>query len=288
MANTITYSQLYESMLQERLDRPQNWKEFCKVDFSNTRTINSSYISDEGAVTTVTRGTAFALTDITETNSALTISTGRDLARYADWGDLAQSPWTIPAEMFSRIGKMLGEFIELDVLAQHASWTNMGDSAGRIALATTAITVSATNVDDIVRAVIREIRIANGQSLMNENKPFLAWRPADFEFVEAFAQANGFESADRALERGLPPQVTYLGAVHYITNDNAANHMFAGVRKIQRLGILRGTFGRAHTIDFPAGSTNNNLSGQAYYSRVDIGHLTPGAHTSILFDINLA
>lgn len=63
--------------------------------------------------------------------------------------------------------------------------------------------------------------------------------------------------------------------------------MFAGVRKLHRIGILRGTYGKAHTIPFPAGSSNNNLSGVAYYSRVDLGTLAPGGYTTILYDINL-
>ena len=102
------------------------------------------------------------------------------------------------------------------------------------------------------------------------------------------AQANGFETADKALEKGLAPQVTYLGLTHYVTNDNAANHLFAGVKKLHRVGILKGTFGRAHTIDFPAGSSNNNLSGVAHYSRVDIGQLVPTTFNTILFDVNIA
>jgi hypothetical protein len=61
-----------------------------------------------------------------------------------------------------------------------------------------------------------------------------------------------------------------------------------GVKKIQRLGILQATFGRAFVIDFPAGDTNTYLSGQSFYSRVDIGHLTPTAHAGLVFDVNVA
>lgn len=99
---------------------------------------------------------------------------------------------------------------------------------------------------------------------------------------------NGFDSADEALRKGLAAQVEYLGAHHYITNDNVANHMFAGVRQLHRIGILRGTYGKAHTIPFPAGSTNNNLSGVAYYSRIDDGTLAPTSFVPILFDVNVA
>ena len=64
--------------------------------------------------------------------------------------------------------------------------------------------------------------------------------------------------------------------------------MFAGVKKIERLGILKGTYGRAHTIEFPAADSNTFFSGVAFYSRVDVGHLTPTAHAGLVFDVNVA
>lgn len=79
-----------------------------------------------------------------------------------------------------------------------------------------------------------------------------------------------------------------MGCDHYWSNDHTANHVFAGVKKIERLGILRGTFGQAHTIDFPAADTNTFLSGKAFYSRVDYGNLTPAGHTTIVFDVMVA
>ena len=78
-------------------------------------------------------------------------------------------------------------------------------------------------------------------------------------------------------------------ADHYWSNDHTAGHVFAGVKKIERLGILRGTYGQAHVIPFPAAdnadSNGTFLSGKAFYSRVDIGHLTPTAHVGLVFDV---
>ena len=256
------------------------------MEISDTRVISSSYIQTMASAQDVTRGTAAALQDIGETAQNLTISTGKDLGLYLDLADKAQSPWTTPAELFDRIGALLNEFIEANVLAQHASWTDfdnasIGGGAGNI-------TVSASNVDDIIRGVKREVREANGGFMMNKYGVGFVWRAADFELLEAFVQANGFTTADMALKEGTVEGLRYMGADHYWSNDHTANHVLAGVKKIQRLGILRGTYGRAHTIPFPAGSSNNFLSGEAYYSRVDIGHLTPGAHSGIVFDVNIA
>ena len=286
IANTITYETLYEDVLQDRLDHPTTWKEMCDVVITDTRVISSSYWDTTPSVQTVTRGTGHVMQTFSETANTLTISTGRDLGLFVDWADLAQSPWTKPAELFDRIGALLNEFIESSVLAQYASWTtfdnaSIGGSAGNI-------TVSASNIDDIIRGVKREIREANGQSIMSANGVGFVWRAADFEILEAFVQANGFMAADKALKEGTVEGLHYLGADHYWSNDHTAGHVFAGVKKVQRLGILRGTYGRAHTIDFPAGDTNTYLSGQSFYSRVDIGHLTPTSLAGVVFNITVA
>lgn len=286
IANTITYETQFEDVLQDRLDRPTTWKEMCDVTVTDTRVISSSYMSSTPSVQTVTRGTGHSMQTFAETAESLTISTGRDLGIFVDWGDLAQSPWTKQAELFDRIGALLNEFIESNVLAQHASWTDFDNaSIGGVA---GNITVSAANIDDIIRGVKREIREGNGQVMMNRYGVGFVWRAADFEILEAFVQANGFTTADQALKEGTVEGLRYLGADHYWSNDHTANHVFAGVKKIQRLGILRGTYGRAHVIDFPAGDTNTYLSGQSFYSRVDIGHLTPTAHVGIVYDVNVA
>ncbi len=286
VANTITYETIYDDVLQDRLDHPQTWKEMCDVMITDTRVFSTSYMSTTPSVQTVTRGTGHSMQTFAETAETLTISTGRDLGLFVDWGDLAQSPWTKPAELFDRIGALLNEYIESAVLAQHASWTDFDNAS--IGGAAGNITVSASNIDDIIRGVKREIREANGQRLMAQNGVGFVWRAADFEILEAFVQANGFQTADQALKEGTVEGFKYLDAYHYWSNDHTAGHVFAGVRKVQMLGILRGTYGRAHTIDFPAGDTNTYLSGRSYYSRVDIGHLTPTSQAGLVFDINVA
>ncbi len=263
----------------------------CDVTITDHGVVRSSYMSTTPSTQAVTRGTGAALQLFAETADTLTISTGRDLGLVVDWADLAQSPWTKPAELFDRIGHLLNEYIESQVLGQHASWTNFGvgdlNSVGPAA-DTAQINVSASNIDDIIRGVKRVIRTGNGQSKMNQYGVGFVWRPGDFELLEAFIQANGFVTADSALKEGTVEGLHYLGADHYWSNDYTANHVFAGVKKQQRLGILRGTYGRAHTIDFPAADSNMFFSGQAFYSRVDIGHLTPNSVAGIVLDVNVA
>ena len=99
---------------------------------------------------------------------------------------------------------------------------------------------------------------------------------------------NGFTSADEALRNGTDFGLKYFGAQHYWSNDHTANHLFAGVKRIERIGILKATYGRAHTIDFPASAgATNNLSGVAAYSRIDYGGMTPGGLSTLVFDLNV-
>ncbi len=290
VAQSATYITQFEDTLQARLNHPQTWKEMCDVTMTNSRVISSSYMSTTPSTQSVTRGTGLALQAFAETADTLTISTGRDLGMLVDWAELAQSPWTTQAMLFDRIGSLLNEYIESQVLGQHASWTNFGVgdlNASGSAADTTQITVGASNIDDIIRGVKRVIRVANGQSRMNEYGVGFVWRPQDFELLEAFVQANGYMTADRALTEGTVAGLHYLGCDHYFSNDITALHLFAWVKKQRRLGILRATYGRAHVIDFPAADSNMFFSGQAFYSRVDIGHLTPTGYAGIVFDINV-
>jgi len=276
--------------MQERLARPQNWKEMCKVTMSNTRVITSQSISTAGdwaATGALTRGTAFDPTDVAEVADTLTISTGHHVTTYFDFADLAQSPWTTEKEIWGRAGERIGERIEIEVLAQHASWRNIGLVAGTWTDNNATVgAVTASNVDDLARVIRRIIREQNGASLMAKNGVGSTLSPASFEFVEAFAQANGFASADEALKNGLAPQVKYLGIHWYVSNDNVADHAFAGVRKIQRLGLLTGTFGRMHKFPGIAGTSGGIQSGIAFHTRVDLGHLTPTDHALLVYDVN--
>ena len=259
------------------------------VIHSDIRVFSTSYMSTTPSTQAVSRGTGVALQTYAETAQSLTISDGRDLGLYVDLADEGQSPWTKPVELFDRIGALLNEYIETQVLAQHASWTNLGvgDITGGTAADTTQITVTASNIDDIVRGTKRLIRKSSGGRLMNSNGVGFAWRPEDFELLEAFNQSNGFTSADEALKNGTVEGYHYLGADHYWTNDNAANHVMGGIKKAQKLGVLRKTFGKSHVIPFPAADSNTFFSGNAYYSRVDIGHLVPNTLVAMIYDVNV-
>lgn len=289
MTQTIVYQEEWEAKLQDRLDKPTNWKEICDVRYTNTRVIHNPYRTDPTVTTGYTRGNALTISDIAETDEYITISTTDYAAEYIDLADLAQSQFTSQMSIADLQGIKLQERIEAAMLASHASWTNIGDDgSGNVALASSALTVSPTNIDDVIRGIKREIQKANGWALAQRNGIFIVWRPQDWEMLEQFMQANGFSMADQALKNGTQMGVYYMGVYHYLSTSHTAGHLFAGIRKIFTLGIVPATYGKVEQVRNPAGSSGGVLSGVAVYARVDYAFKAWNNTLSVLYDINVA
>ena len=284
MANTIIYDEDWAVKAQDRLDAPQNWKEICVVEYTNSRVLNNPYFTDP-TVQTTARGSAYTHQDVTLTNEAITINQIAILPQFIDRADLAQTPYAKQMELADRQGTLLNEAIETAMLAAHAGWTNfdnasIGGSAGNI-------TVSTSNIDDIIRGILREIREANGQSLLNKNGAFIVWRPADFEILEAYMQANGFSMADAALKNGGEIGVKYMGVYNYVSTLHASGHLFGGVRKAFHLGIVSDTYGQV-VIDEEPATSGGAVSAIAVVMRVDYAFKAWNKVTPVLFDILVA
>ena len=188
-------------------------------------------------------------------------------------------------ELADNQGTVLNEAIETGMYANHAEYTNfdnasIGGGAGNI-------TVSESNVDDIIRGVKREIREANGETLMDRNGAFFVWRPADFEKLEAYVQAQGFSTADGALKDGTNQGFRYMGMEHYSSNKLASGHLFAGVKKALHLGICKSTYGKVNEIEDPVVS-GGQISGLGINSRVDFKFKAWSKVAPVLFDILVA
>lgn len=302
MANTIIYQAAWENRLAQRLDKPQNWKDVNDVVYTNTQAYNFPLVStgNEPAVATLTNTAAGRSTlsnvipfiDVTETNQTLSIVTAEIDSVYLDYADQAQSNYAKMAEMGDLLGKKIGERIEAIALANHSNWTDFGDTGGGVlGLASTDITVAETNIDDIIRGVIEQIQTANGWGLYMQNGGFAVWRPADWTFLVKFMQANGYSFADEALRDGGKGRMgkEAMGLFHYVSTQTASGgHIFAGVRKCQKLGILKSTFGRTYVNEMPASSTAGSLSGTQIHTRVDYGLLVPTNLLPVTFDVNVA
>lgn len=289
--NTGTYPQEWETALQMRLNHPTNWKEVARVIYTDVRVLNVPYLTtaSEPTLQSGTRGTAYTVTDFTMTNDTLTVSNFKPVAQFIDRADLAQFSLFDATEAAKLQGRKISEGLEGFMLADHAAWTNFGDTGGGIlGLSATPITVSTSNVDDIIRGIKREIVKANGLDLANEKGMFIVWRPQDFEMLEAFCQANGFVTADSYLKNGLANGFNYMNVTHLQSNDFTAGHVFAGVKGLYTIGILSSTYGKITINQDPPATAAGPVSGISVVSRLDYGLLTPTHYAPILFDVNVS
>ena len=284
MANVVLYGEEWVTKLQERLDHPTNWKEMLNVEFTNVQVINNPYLSTTPGTQVGTRGDAYSFETFQETIEKLTIATKDIIPIFVDQADLAQSTFSRQMYWADLQGQLINERLENRFLNEHTNWTDFGTSdIGGGGSSTSQITVSATNIDDIIRSFKRLVNIANGLDIAARNGLGIVWRPGDFEILEAFVQANGFNTADMALKNGAVAGMHYMGVDHYISNDHQANHVFAAVKKVGTLGILTDTFGQVKITQDP-----NLQSGIGIISRVDYGFAWWNNYDALYYDVNVA
>lgn len=284
--NTLVYAEDWAIALQERLSEPNKWKLVCNVEYTDTKVLHNPYMTD-AVVQTGTRGSAYTQQAIVTTDDSISIDTFDILPQLIDRADLAQQTYVQQMSLADSQGILLNEAIETAMMAAFAQWTNFGDTGGGIlGLSSNPITVSSTNIDDIIRGIKREIRKANGETLMNRYGAFIIWRPVDFELLEAFEQANGFMVADTALLQGTTQGHLYMGVRHFSTNKYTAGHLFGGVMNLFHLGICKSTYGQI-VVDSEPATSGGAVSAIAVISRVDFKFKAWFKTVPVLFDINV-
>src|SRR3990167_5534670 len=207
MANTYVYNKHdYVTSLRERLNKPTNWMDILNVKISDVRTIVNSVLSTEPALQSGTRGSSYTYQDAGLTADTLTIDQYEDLPIFIDEADRTQQAYFGSPQIAEYHGKKINERLQALMLAQHASWVDFGvtDLNNTGDDDTAQITVSASNIDDLIRAIKRKIRVNNGDELAVENGYFSVWRAQDLELLESFMQAAGLTTADAALKSGVP------------------------------------------------------------------------------------
>jgi hypothetical protein len=284
MTQTIIYAEDWAIKLQERLSEQNKWKEICKVEYTDTKVLHNPYMTD-AAVQDGTRGSAYTHQEIVQTDESVTIDTFKILPQLIDRADAAQSTYSKQMDLASSQGVLLNEAIESALFATYGDLTTfdnteIGGSAGNI-------TVDPTNVDNIIRAMKRKIRKANGEDLMNRNGSFIVWRPEDFEMLEAFVQANGFNVADLALKNGIEQGFKYMNVEHYSSNKLTAGHLVGGVKKVWHLGICKSTYGQV-VIDEEPATNSGAVSGTGIVSRVDFKSKAWTKMKPVLFNITVS
>lgn len=264
MANSLVYAEDWAVKLQERLIEPVKWKQVCNVEYTNSKVLHNPYLT-EATVQSGTRGSAYAMQAVTETDENISIDTFKILPQFIDRADLAQSYYANQMVLADKQGILLNEAVESGFLADYGSLTTYDNSQFG---GSGSITVSAVNIDDIIRHMKTLIREAGGESKLEQNGAFIIWRPQDLELLEAFMQANGFRMADEALGTnpvGNNKGIEYMGVTHYSSNLLTAGHVVGGVKQQYHIGILKDTYGQIMVNE----KDPLNTSGVSVVSRVD-------------------
>jgi hypothetical protein len=282
-SSTYYFEEEWADALQEQLDEPTKWKDFANVVFTDKYTINNPYQTDP-SVSTLERDTPFSLATITQATESINVSTSKIIAQQIDRAVLAQSTYADKMEWARRQGVVMDEAIETAIYNDHAEYTDftntaIGGSAG-------SITVSASNVDDICRAMLREIRQASGQGLLKRNGAFIVWHPGDFEQLEAFAMANGFVTADSYLKNaaGAVEGIRYMGIDHYTSNLLYAGRFVGGIKKAIHVYLLNSTYGDVRMTDGEAGLRSSVIVN----TRVDFDTTVWNNLAGVVFDMHTA
>ena len=285
MANTNIYKEDWTVKLQETLHAPTVWRDVCRVDISSKRVLHNPYPTKAASVTG-TRGTAYTFADFTNTDDSVTISTKKLIAEFIDQADLGQTGYNLQMERAAMQGEEINLTIEEAFVGDHANMTDfdnadLGGAAG-------SITLTNSNVDEVVTAISQKIAAANGQKQLARNGGFIIWDPGTFQKVQLFMMANGFASADQMIRNGVDSGFEAMGFTHYRSNSlltaSSVLHVIAGVKNQFHIGIYNGTWGKVKVNDQDPGLQ----SGVGIISRVDFGVKVWNNVSTILYDVNIA
>lgn len=249
-----------------------------RVDISDKKVLHNPYRTDV-SIQTLTRYTPYTSAAVAHTDETIDIDASFLVSEVIDRADLAQSGYLSQMESADHMGVILNEKIESYIYAQHSLWTDFDNTA--IGGGAGNITVSQTNIDDIITGMLREIHEAKGSSMLERNGAFIVWRPADFELLTKFMMANGFSTADNALKGGVKGGVDYMGVTHYQSNLLTSGHLFGGVKKAAHLAILRSTYGAIVVDEKDPGL----VSGIGITSRLDLKCKAWAKTKPLIFDI---
>lgn len=264
----MIYKEDWTVKLQETLDAPTFWKDVCRVDYTTSKVLHNPYQS-KAAAASYTRGNQYTFDDFELTDDNVNINTTYIIPEFIDRADLAQTGYDMQMERAQRQGEEINLTLEEGFVGDYASLTafdntELGGSAGDI-------TVTASNIDDVIRAIEKKIYTANGGRELVRNGAFIIWDPKRFELVRSFAMANGFNTSDQALmatASGIGG-FNYMGFTHYVSNslttETSTTHIIAGVKKMYHLGILSTTYGQIIVDEYDP----NRQSGIGIISRVD-------------------
>ena len=149
-------------------------------------TLNRPYRSTAwGTVAPYVRGTAIAITDLTDTNQQLSVAQEFANGFYVDDFDQIQDNYDIAASYGKDFGEVLSNQVDADFLGESANATSSLDNSAFGGTAGDGITLSASNIPSIFGAARRLIQKQNVPT--EDLKAFIS---PEFEEMMVQAQAG--------------------------------------------------------------------------------------------------
>lgn len=268
MANTFVDKEVWKESLQEKLEENTLWKEIAEVTYTSDKTVHFPYRALP-STSSYTRGAQYTPSDITITDDTMVIDDSEIVAEFIDKADLAQNGYVNEVEMGQAQAIAINEDIEGTLAGLHSQAGLSLDDGDFGGTNSNPYQLTASNPDDVFRAarkLIMEQR--GGAAFANRFGLHAIVDPGNYEFIVAFAHANGFQFADDALTGGKVPVFNgfrvYESNLLDTTTDAGTTHCLFGVNKMYHLGILNTTYGDIDVIENP-----DRRSGIDVVSRVD-------------------
>jgi hypothetical protein len=234
MANTVadgTTKQHWMANFQPTLESALVSFKICKTHTGPDRIIHNPYQSEptgqDGAASVDYSGN---IDDFTLTDDTLTVNRRAYQAEHVDNIEQLQVRYDLAKARAERHAYVVRKKIDAYVL-QNAATTSgtlqvddgeIGGTDGN------PITLSSTNVDDMLRAVMETLYTNDARM---ENGVYIVLAPDHITKLTQFQQANGFSLADAALKNGYID--SYMGVDIYLSNqlynDGTQDHAIAGV-----------------------------------------------------------
>lgn len=282
MANTIIYKDKYEANLQKNLAEPTYFEALARTEYTSDKVLHNPYKNRSAAVS-YTKGGQYSFADVTVTDDTVDIDTTQVVTEFIDEADLGIAGYDFQMELSDDQSRAIREAVEGEFLKAHSQGTTFddGDIGGT---GGTDITLSATNVDNVVRAARKKLMQGRGFEMYNRFGASFIWDPAQFELLSEYAMGQGYSFADGVLATGRV--LEFGGFRHYESNlletETSTTHALAFVNNAIHVGIYNGNYGKVKVLD----QDPNMQAGVGFRSRVDMKVKVWNNMAPLVLDVN--
>lgn len=200
-------------------------RQICEVDTRTMGTIYNPYTTlpavNDGAVSSAT----YTIADSNVDADSMQVNRRADVSEHVNSYDWKSVGFGLINDRGDNFGKTISQTIDRHVLSNVVGNGGFALGDGGTDGSTTAWTSSNSVIDDIVNSVIEQVEIADGHG----ERKFMVVSPYEANDLRGFMQNNGFNTADNAIERGIPFVGTTFSGVDIYQTNNLKNEVVLGL-----------------------------------------------------------